>query len=160
MEMNKALNVACDFDGYLVYQIPDNMVQIELKIKTTRGKYILIKDACTRTERYCPWDRADRRAQIHTRRRRTPQKDITGKDTTIDNSTSSETDIPNGKGFGYAPKIFTDPNLAATLSPTATEHSAPEGPQKKFIGNTVQYASRNMKGVGVVLQIGMQIPWI
>ena len=127
MEMNKALKVSCDFNSYLVCQIPDNIV--ELKIKTTRGKYTLIKDAYTRTERYCPWDRANRGAQIHTRRRRTPQKEIKGKDTTIDNSTSSETDIPNGEGFGYVPKNFTDPN-----SPTETEHSAPEGPQKKFIG--------------------------
>ena len=44
MEMNKALNIACDFKGYLVCQIPDNMVEVELKIKTTRGKYTLIKD--------------------------------------------------------------------------------------------------------------------
>ena len=37
MEMNKALLVSCDFDGYLVFQIPDNTVEVELKIKTTRG---------------------------------------------------------------------------------------------------------------------------
>ena len=45
-----------------------------------------------------------------------------------------ETNIPNGEGFCYTPKVFTDPNVAATLSPTETEHSAPEGPQKNFIG--------------------------
>ena len=134
MEMNKALNVSCDFDGYLVCQIPDNMEEVELKIKTTRGKYTLIKDAYTRTKRYHPWDRANRRAQIHTRRRRTPQKDITGKDTTIDNTTSAETDIPNGEGFGYSQKVYTDPNVAAVISPTEVELSAPEEPQKIFIG--------------------------
>ena len=74
MENNKALNVSCDFDGYLVCQIPDNTVEVELKIKTTRGKYILIKDAYTRTEKYHPWDRADRRAKVHTiRKRNTPK---------------------------------------------------------------------------------------
>ena len=72
MEMNKALNVSCDFDGCFVCQITDNTVEVELKIKTTRGKYTLIKDAYTRTERYHPWDRADRRAQVHTRKKRTP----------------------------------------------------------------------------------------
>ena len=35
MEMNKVLNVSCDFNGYLVYQMSDNMVEVELKIKTT-----------------------------------------------------------------------------------------------------------------------------
>ena len=54
MEMNKALNVSCDFDGYLIYQIPGNTVEVELKIKTTRGKFTLIRDAYTRTERCHP----------------------------------------------------------------------------------------------------------
>ena len=49
MEMNKALNIVCDFKVYLVCQILDNTVEVELKIKTTRGKYTLIKDAHTRT---------------------------------------------------------------------------------------------------------------
>ena len=72
MEMNKALNVSCDFCGYLVCQMPDNVMEVELKVKTTMDKYTLIKDFYIRTERYCPWDRADRSVHIHTRRRRTP----------------------------------------------------------------------------------------
>ena len=72
MEMNKALNVLCYFNGYLVYQMSDNVVEVKLKVKTTVGKYILIKDLYTRTERYHPWDRADRRVHIHTRWERTP----------------------------------------------------------------------------------------
>ena len=74
MEMNKALNMSCNFNGYLVCQIPDNTVEVELKIKTTRGKYTLLKDAYTRTEKYYPWDRAEKRAQIHTRRRKHPKR--------------------------------------------------------------------------------------
>ena len=31
--MSKALNAACDFKGYLVCQILDNAVEVELKIK-------------------------------------------------------------------------------------------------------------------------------
>ena len=76
MEMNKALNVSYNFNGYLVCQMPDNMVEVELKVKTMMGKYTLFKDFYTRTERYCPWDRADRRVHIHTRRKRTPQREI------------------------------------------------------------------------------------
>ena len=37
--MNKALNVLCDFRGYLVCQMPDNVMEVELKVKTTMGKY-------------------------------------------------------------------------------------------------------------------------
>ena len=51
MEMNKALNAACNFKGYLVCQILDSMVEVELKIKTTRGKYTLIKDAHARMKK-------------------------------------------------------------------------------------------------------------
>ena len=68
MEHNNALNVSCDFNGYLVCQIPKNMVKVELKIKTTRGKYTLNKDTYTRTEWYHLWDRADRRVQIQPRK--------------------------------------------------------------------------------------------
>ena len=62
MEHNTALNVSCDFDGYLVCQIPADMVEVELKIQPTRRKYTLNKDTCTRTERYCLWDREDKRS--------------------------------------------------------------------------------------------------
>ena len=120
MEHNNALNASCDFNGYLVCQIPENTIEVELKIKTTRGKYTLTKDSYSRTERYHPWDRANQRAKILTMRKRTPRKGIVNIDTSVD-STNSKTDIPNGEGFGYAPKVFTNPNYAATLPETETE---------------------------------------
>ena len=135
MEMNKALNVSCDFNGYLVCQMPDNVVEVELKVKTMMGKYTLIKEFYTKTERYHLWDRVDRRVQIHTRRKKTPQREIKSKDNTIGHSTDSETDIPSEEGFGYPPQMFTNPNFAATLPLTETEPSDPEGPQGKFKGD-------------------------
>ena len=104
IDHNTALNVACDFNGYLVCHMPADMVGMELKIKTTRGKYTLHKDTCTRTERYCLWERADKRSKIHTRRttRREVESEITS---------NSETDIQTGKGFAYPLKIFTILNL-------------------------------------------------
>ena len=67
-----------------------NTVEVELKIKTTQGKYTFNKDTCTRTDRYHPWDRVVRRPKIHTKNRRTNRKeDIM--DTT--ESTNSETDM-------------------------------------------------------------------
>ena len=98
MENNKALNVSCNFNVYLVCQMLENTVEVELKIKTTRGKYILNKDTYTRTERYHPWDRAHRRSQVHTRKRRTPRRETVNVDTPGD-TTTSETDIPKGEGF-------------------------------------------------------------
>ena len=62
------LNAVCVFDGYLECKMPEDTVEMELKIKTKRGKYTLHKDTNTRTERYCPWERADKRSKIHTRR--------------------------------------------------------------------------------------------
>ena len=49
MDHNTALKIICDFDGYLVCQMPADTVEVELKIKTTRGKYTLHKDTCMRT---------------------------------------------------------------------------------------------------------------
>ena len=105
MKYNAALNVSCNFDGYLVCQMPTYMVEVELKIKITRGKYSLNKDMCTRTERYHPWDRM---SKIHTKRRRTTRREADTETVT----TSSETDIQNGKGFSYPPEILTNLEFA------------------------------------------------
>ena len=48
MNSNTALNIACDFNGYLVCQMPAEMVEMELKIKTKRRKYTLHKDTSAR----------------------------------------------------------------------------------------------------------------
>ena len=134
MENNKALDVSCNFNGYLVCQIPANTVEVELKIKTTRGKYTLIKDAHTRMERYHPWDTANRRAKVYSIKRRSPRREICSKNTMVDNSTCSEMDIPNGEGFVYAPKIYTDSKFAATLLQIKTECNETKTAQKDFIG--------------------------
>ena len=89
-----------------------NTVEVELKIKTTWGKYILNKDTWTRTEIYHLWDRADKRAKIHTKKRGTHRKEVNVD--TVD-STNSETDIQDGEGFANAPKIFTNPSYATTI---------------------------------------------
>ena len=117
----------------MVCQIPENTVEMELKIKSTRGKYTLNKDTYTKTERCHPWDRVDRRAQIHIRKRRTPRRETANIDTPVD-STSSEMDIPDGEGFVYAPKVFTDPDYVTTLPQTETEGSELEVMQNNFIG--------------------------
>ena len=43
-----------------------------LKVKTKWGKHTLIEDRYSRTEKFCPWERPDRRVKISTRRKRMP----------------------------------------------------------------------------------------
>ena len=58
MEHNNALNASCNFNtGYLICDIPDNTVQIVVKIKTTFGKHMLVEDRDRRMVKYRPWGR-------------------------------------------------------------------------------------------------------
>ena len=59
MSMNKQLNISYDFKGYLVCQMPKDVVEMELMVKTTWGKYTLIKNFHSRIEKYHPRNRAD-----------------------------------------------------------------------------------------------------
>ena len=131
MEQNKALNATCTLNGYLFCQMPASTIEVEVKIKNKWGKYTLTQDTSSRTEKYCSWDRADRRASIHTRKTRTPRRTTVSTDV----NTNSETEVPNGEGFGYPPNVFTDPRYAAHLSPTNDEQSTPEETRKDFIGD-------------------------
>ena len=132
MDHNTALNIACNFSGYLMCQMPADTVEMELKIKTTRGKYTLHKDTCTRTERYCPWDRADKRSKIHTRRR-TTRREVESEITS-----DSETDIPTGKGFVYPPEIYTYPEFSKTITLTDTDNDDVEITNPRFYRGILQ----------------------
>ena len=98
--MSKQLKVTCDFKyELLVCQLPEDIIEVELKVKTKWGKHTLIKDQHSRTVRYCPWDRADCRVRFHSRRRKTPNhaKSNDNNDNPTGNSmdsTDSGTDIP------------------------------------------------------------------
>ena len=50
-----------------------------------------------------------------------PRRESTRRDTTVDNTTSSETDISNGEGFGYPPRVCTDPEYENTLPLTEND---------------------------------------
>ena len=148
MDCNITLNATCEFDGYLICKMPADMVEMELKIKTRRGKYTLHKDTNTRTERYHPWERVDKRSKIHTRR---SKGEVDSKVTT-----SSETDIQMGKGFAYPSKIFTNPEFAKAvpLSDTDCDVIGVEVANPNFIGEFVQSAVQNITDVGVLSLIG------
>ena len=107
MALNKTLNATCDLDGYLFCRMPDDTLEVEVKVKTKWGKYTMFQDTYTCTEKYCSWNRADRRSSMHTRRRRTPQREV---HSSHDNTTS-ETDVPVGQGFGYPLRSSLTPKL-------------------------------------------------
>ena len=139
--MNKQLNASCNFQsGLLVCEITGNAVEVVLKVKTRWGKHTLIEDSYNRTEKFCPWDRADRRVRIHTRRRRMPrctQDPNSINDTKADSveSTDSGMYILTGKGFNYPPVIFTDPEHAANI-PDSDIDSVTERPHiSSYVGN-------------------------
>ena len=73
----------------------------------------MFQDTYTRTEKYCAWDRADRRSSVRTRRRRTPCREV--RSSHEENNTMLKTDVPVGQGLRYPPQVFKDPEYAATV---------------------------------------------
>ena len=133
MALNKTLNATCAMDGYLFYMMPEDALEVEVKIKTKWGKYTMFQDTYTHTEKYHSWDRADMRSSVHTRRRRTPQREVM---VSSNVNTNSETDVPVGEGVGYPSQVFTDPEYPASVSHTEEEElNNVEGNRHKFIGN-------------------------
>ena len=114
MAYNKSLNVACNLDGYLFCKMPEGALKVEVKVKTTRGKFSMVQDIHTRTEKYHAREKADGRSHTRIRKRKAPCK-ITSMQA---EDNTSETDIPTGQRFRYPPEIFTDPTYAATIPQT------------------------------------------
>ena len=72
--MSKQLNASCDFqNGLLVCELPKNITEEVLKVKTKWGKHTLTEDQHSRIEKFCPWDRADRQVKTNTRGKRMSQ---------------------------------------------------------------------------------------
>ena len=103
MNQPQQLSVACDFQRFLVCQIPKDVTEVELKIKTKWGKFTLHTNEHTRMEKYRPWKKVSC-CRIHSRRR-LPCHERTGKHH-LNCSTDSGTFINNGQGMGYPPKTF------------------------------------------------------
>ena len=136
MESNKSLNATCDLDGYLFCKMPAGALEVEVRVKTTWGKFSMVQDTHTRTEKYCAWEKADGRSNIKTRKRKAPHK-MTNRQT---KDNASETDVPAGQGFGYPPQVFTDPMYAAAMPHMENEG---EGEQEcKFLGKYCEFCDQ------------------
>ena len=134
MASNKSLNATCDLDGYLFCKMPVGGLEAEVKVKTTWGKFSMVQDIHTRTEKHCTWEKADGRSTIKTRKRKAPCK--TTMMQTKDNT--SETDVPTGQGFRYPLQVFTDPAYVLTI----TEEEGEAAQERKFLGRYCQFCDR------------------
>ena len=94
MALNKSLNATCELDGYLFCRMPAEALEVDIKVKTKWGKFSMFQDSYTRTEKYCAWDRADRRSSVRARRRRTSHREV--RSSHEENNTTSETDVAVG----------------------------------------------------------------
>ena len=136
MASNKSLNATCDLDGYLFCKMPVGALEVEVKVKTTWGKFSMVQDIHTRTEKYRAWEKADGRNNIKTRKRKAPHK-VTNMQT---KDNTSETDVPAGQGFGYPPQVFTDPMYAAAMPHMEGEGEAEQ--ESKFLGKYCEFCDR------------------
>ena len=136
MASNKSLNVACDLDGYLFCKMPVGALDIEVKVKTAWGKFNMVQDIHTRTEKYCAWEKPDGRNNIKTRKRKARHKLTTMQ---TENNTS-ETDVPTGQGSRYPPQAFTDPTYAAAMPQMEEEGEAEQ--EGKFLGKYCEFCDR------------------
>ena len=101
MNQPQPLSISVDFQGYLVCQIPAAALEVELKIKTKWGNFILHTDQFTRTEKYRAWRKANR-CKIHSRRRRCLSNSH------LNISSDSSMFINQGQGLRYPPKSTLD----------------------------------------------------
>ena len=114
MALNKSLNATCDQDGYLFCKMPAEALEVEIKVKTEWGKFSMLQDIHTRTEKYCAWEKADGRSNVRTRKRKTPHREMTNMQT---EDNTSETDVSVGQGFRFPHPGFHRPWVCSSGTP-------------------------------------------
>ena len=115
--------------------MPAGALEVQIKVKTTWGKFTMVQDAHTRTEKYHTWEKAQW-CPVRSRKRRTPCQ-MTNMTTEDD---ASETAIPTGQGFGYPPQIFTNPTHMRTMTHTESEGKMEQ--ERKFLGRYCEFCDR------------------
>ena len=136
MAFNKSLNTTCNLNGYLFCKMPADALEAEIKIKTKWEKFNMLQDIHTRTEKYHAWEKADRRSNVKTRKRKAPCK-VTNMQT---KDNTSKTDVPVGQGFRYPPQVFTDPRYTATV-PNMEEEEEQSG-KSKFLSRYCEFCDK------------------
>ena len=132
---NKSLNATCDLNGFLFCKMPVGALEVQLKVKTSWGKFTMIQDTHARMEKYHMWEKAQR-CLIRSRKRKAPHK-TTNMQTEDD---TSETNIPTGQGFRYPPQIFPDSTYMAAV--TNTESEGDVELKGKFLGKYCNFCDK------------------
>ena len=135
MAYNNSLNAACDLNENLYSKMPTGALEVQLKVKTTWGKFTMVQDTHTRTEKYYTWEKAQRNP-IRSRKKKAPCK-VTSKQT---EDSTSETDIPTGQGFRYPPPIFTNHTHITTTTHTESEGEVKQ--VRKFLGKYCEFCAK------------------
>ena len=136
MTFLKSLNATCDLNEYLFCKMPKGTLDVEIKVKTTWGKFTMIQNIHTRMEKYCTWEKAQR-CHVKSKKGRTPCKAASVH--TDDNT--SKTDMPTGQEFRYPTLIFTDPTHTAVMTHTDLEGEVKHG--TNFLGSYCEYCNRS-----------------
>ena len=136
MAFLKSPNAACDLNKYLFCKMPKGTLEVEVKVKTTWGKFTMIQNTHTRMEKYHTCEKAQR-CHVKSKKGRTPCKAASVH--TDDNT--SETDMPTGQEFRYPPLIFTDPTHTAVMTHTDLEGEVKHG--TNFLGSYCEYCDRS-----------------
>ena len=138
MAFNKSLNATFNLDGYLSCRMPADALEVEIKVKTKWGKFSMLWDTHTRTEKYCTWEKADRRSNVRTRKRRTPHREM--RSIHAEDNKTSETDVSVGQGLKYPPQVFTNPKYAAEVPHTEEEEE--QAGNNKFLGRYCEFCNK------------------
>ena len=116
--MARQLNATCNFNiGYLICDILENTMEVVVKMKTTFGKHTLVEDQKRRRVKYRPWGRHNQpKIKMDTKKRVTLVKVRKMRRDSMELVTSSDSStwVPEGEGFGYPPKRFTNPSYQHT----------------------------------------------
>ena len=135
MAFYKSLNAICDLNDYLVCKMPEGTLEVEVKVKTTWGKFTLVQNTHTRTERYHTWEKAPQ-CYIKSRKGRTPHKAASVHTEEI----FSETDICTGLGFENPSQIFIDPTHTVAVTHIDLDREVKH--ETNFLGKYCEYCDR------------------
>ena len=126
--MARQLNVTCNFNTrYLIRDIPENTVEIVVKIKTTFSKHTLMEDQERSTVKYRPWRRQNQpKIRMDTKKRVAPLKVRRMKKDGTELGTFSDSGTwVLEEGLGYLLKVFTDPNYPQTSEEEGVKEAHP-----------------------------------
>ena len=135
MALLKSLKTAYNLNEYLFCKMPEGTLEIEIKVKTSWGKFTMIQNTHMRMERYCTWEKPQL-YHVKSKKGKTPHK--TASVHTEENT--SETDMPTSQEFGYPTLIFNDPTHTAVMPHTDSEGEAIH--DSKFLGRYCEYCNR------------------